>query len=119
MTGHGRSPRTSGADASTSSPRTTPRRSAFAQLGPPKAFVTDPTGTHDTAPVFPDGTTEAFLDRFVAGNTAAVTAAPFLAAGDDPYFAYDLGDSIDPHAATSGCAPPSTAPIVLAPSFTG
>ena len=79
--------------------------SAFAQLGPPKAFVTDPTGTHDTAPVFPDGTPEAFLDRFVAGNTAAVTAAPFLAAGDDPYFAYDLGDSIDPHAATSGCAP--------------
>ena len=80
--------------------------SAFAQLGPPKAFVTDPTGTHDTAPVFPDGTPEAFLDRFVAGNTAAATAAPFLAAGDDPYFAYDLGDSIDPHAADVGMRAP-------------
>ena len=47
--------------------------SAFAQLGPPKAFITDPTGTHGTAPVFPDGTSEAFLDRFVAGDTSAAT----------------------------------------------
>jgi hypothetical protein len=93
--------------------------SAFAHLGPPKVFVTDPTGTHDTAPIFPDGTTEAFLDRFVAGDTSAATAAPFLAANDDPYFAYDLGDSIEPHAATSACAVPATAPIPLAPSFTG
>jgi hypothetical protein len=92
---------------------------AFAQLGPPKAFVTDPTGTHDTPPIFPGGTAEAFLDRYVAGDTSAATAAPFLAAAADPYFAYDLGDSIAPHAATSGCAPPPTAPILLAPSFTG
>jgi hypothetical protein len=92
---------------------------AFAQLGPPKAFVTDPTGTHDTPPIFPAGTAEAFLDRYVAGDTSAATAAPFLAAAADLYFAYDLGDSIAPHAATSGCARPPIAPIVLAPTFTG
>ena len=93
--------------------------SAFAQLGPPKAFITDPTGTHGTAPVFPDGTSDAFLDRFVAGDTSAATAAPFLAADDDPYFAYDLGDAIAPHAATLSCAAPAAPSILFAPSFTG
>ena len=101
--------------------------SAYAQLGPPKAFVTDPTGSHDTPPTFPDGTTDAFLDRFVAGDTSPPTAAPFLAADNNPYFAYDLGDSIAAHPASAGCAQPETTPvdgpapeaIVLAPAFTG
>ena len=101
--------------------------SAYAQLGPPKAFVTDPAGSHDTPPTFPDGTTDAFLDRFVAGDASPATAAPFLAADDDPYFAYDLGDSIAAHPATVSCALPDTTPvsapapnaIVLAPTFTG
>lgn len=107
--------------------------SAYAQLGPPKAFVTDPAGTHATTPVFPAGTSDAFLDRFVAGDTSAATAAPFVAAADDPYLDDDLGDSVEPHAATASCAPPATplgpapmesapggpAPVVLAPSFAG
>ncbi len=100
---------------------------AYAQLGPPQAFVTDPTGSHATPPTFPSGTSEAFLDRFVAGDTSSATAAPFLAADGDPYFAYDLGDSIAPHVATAGCAaaedtseaPPVVVPLVLAPTFTG
>jgi dienelactone hydrolase len=100
-----------------------PAASAFAQLGPPKAFVTDPTGSHETPPTFPDGTTDAFLGRFVAGDTSPATAAPFLAANNDPNFSYDLGDSIAPHAAIAGCAPPETVPettpIFLAPAFTG
>ena len=70
--------------------------SAYAQLDPPKAFVTDPTGSHDTPPTFPDGTADAFLDRFVAGDTSPATAAPFLAVDNDPYFAYDLVDAIAP-----------------------
>ena len=45
-----------------------PASSAYAQLGPPKAFVTDPSGNHDTPPTFPDGTTDAFLDRFRRGR---------------------------------------------------
>jgi hypothetical protein len=97
--------------------------SAFAQLGPPKAFVTDPTGGHETPPTFPDGTTDAFLDRFVAGDHSAATTAPFLAADNDPYFSYDLGDSIAPHPALTTCAAaetaPPTPPLLLAPTFTG
>jgi dienelactone hydrolase len=100
---------------------------AFAQLGPPKAFVTDPTGGHDTPPIFPNGTRDAFLDRFVAGDISPATAVPFLAADGDPYFAYDLGAPIPPHGATAGCAspegapepPPVEVPVVLAPTFTG
>jgi len=97
--------------------------SAFAQLGPPKAFVTDPTGTHSTPPTFPAGTTDAFLDRFVAGDISPTTAAPFIAANDDPYFAYDLGDGVASHAATEGCpvlAPPAAPiPVPMTPAFTG
>jgi hypothetical protein len=93
--------------------------SAFAQLGPPKAFVTNPTGTHSTPPTFPAGTTDAFLDRFVAGDTSPTTAAPFISANDDPYFAYDLGDGVAPHAATAGCAAPTPMPVPLTPAFTG
>ena len=83
-TGLGQSPRTSGADASTSLPPTSRPRPAYAQLDPPKAFVTDPTGTHDTPPTFPDGTADAFLDRFVAGDTSPATAAPFLGSRQRP-----------------------------------
>ena len=96
-----------------------PAASAYAQLGAPKAFVTDPSGSHDTPPTFPDGTTDAFLDRYVAGNTSPATAAPFLAANSDPYFAYDLGEPIPAHPATAGCAPAEPTAILLAPSFTG
>ena len=51
--------------------RLTPTRlasSAYANSVPSKAFVTDPTGSHDTPPTFPDKTADAFLDRFVAGR---------------------------------------------------
>ncbi|MFI5046281.1 MAG: hypothetical protein ACHQIG_04385 [Acidimicrobiia bacterium] len=99
--------------------------SAYAQLGSPKAFVTDPNGSHDTPPAFPDGTADAFLDRYVAGDTSPATVAPFLAADSDPYFAYDLGDSIPAHPPTAGCAPRETVPVPEpvavppAPKFTG
>jgi hypothetical protein len=95
--------------------------SAFAQLGPPKVFVTDPSGTHQTPPTFPTGTVDAFLDRFVAGDTSPATAAPFLTAASDPYFAYDLGDAIAPKVGTAGCAAATTAtaPVALSPAFTG
>jgi hypothetical protein len=102
-----------------------PTSAAFAQLGPPKAFVTDPTGTHDTPPTFPPGTTDAFIDRFVAGDVTSATANPFLAAGDDVYFAYDLGVPLLAKTASAGCAavtPPSTPtiePVTVAPRFTG
>ena len=96
-----------------------PAASAFAQLGPPKAFVTDPTGTHATPPTFPAGTTDAFLDRFVAGVTSPTTAAPFLAANGDPYFSFDLGDGVGSHPATAGCPASPTGPIPLTPNFTG
>lgn len=97
--------------------------SAFAQLGPPKVFVTDPSGTHQTPPTFPTGTVDAFLDRFVAGDVSPATAAPFLAVPGDPYFAYDLGDGIAPKIATAGCEAVTTAnppsPVELSPAFTG
>jgi dienelactone hydrolase len=100
---------------------------AYAVLPAPKAFVTDPVGTHETVPVFPPGTVDAFLDRFVAGDTSAPTLAPFLAAASDPYFAYDLGARTAPKVAEAGCAsPPAPMPapevtsgVVVAPSFPG
>ncbi len=100
---------------------------AYTNLGPPRAFVTDPTGTHATPPAFPPGTADAFLDRFVAGDTSGTTLAPFIAADNDPYFAYDLGGEIAPHDATAGCptpgAPPGptpgAVPVVVTPAFTG
>jgi hypothetical protein len=98
-----------------------PASSAYNQLGAPKAFVTDPTGTHATPPTFPPGTTDAFIDRFVAGDVTRATAAPFLAARDDPYFAYDLGADVPVKTATADCTAPTppSAPVVLAPQFTG
>jgi dienelactone hydrolase len=98
---------------------------AYADLPSPKVFVTDPVGTHETVPVFPPGTVDAFLDRFVAGDTSATTLAPFLAAASDPYFAYDLGEGTAPKVAEAGCASaPAPAPgvtpgVVAAPSFPG
>jgi hypothetical protein len=98
-----------------------PASAAYAEIGAPKAFVTDPTGTHATPPTFPPGTTDAFIDRFVAGDVTSATAAPFLAAGADPYFEYDLGGDVPAKAAAADCAvatPPST-PVVSTPQFTG
>jgi hypothetical protein len=103
-----------------------PAADAYADLPSPKVFVTDPEGTHATVPAFPPGTVDAFLDRFVAGDTSATTLAPFLAAASDPFFAYDLGDRIAPKVAEAGCGsvppPPAagvTPGVVVAPSFPG
>ncbi len=102
-----------------------PASSAFTELSAPKVFVTDPVGTHDTPPTFPPGTTDAFLDRYVAGDVSPATVAPFSAAADDAYFAYDLGAGVPAKAATSGCPvtgeppPPGVTSVVLSPQFTG
>ena len=102
-----------------------PAWSAFSQLQAPKAFVTDPTGTHSTPPTFPPGTTDAFFDRFVAGDLSPATVAPFSAGADDPSFAYDLGAGIPVKVATARCpapaepAPADVAPVVVPPRFTG
>jgi hypothetical protein len=97
-----------------------PAAGAYGLIGPPKALLTDPNGTHDTTPIFPAGTTDAFMDRFVAGDVSAATAAPFPAARNDTSFAYDLGAPLPAQAATTGCAAPVSAEtMTVAPRFTG
>ncbi len=105
-----------------------PAWSAFTQLTAPKAFLADPTGTHSTPPVFPPGTVDAFFDRFVAGEAAPATVAPFLAAAGDPNFAYDLGPDIPAKPLAAACpvgatssptVPAAVTPVLVSPRFTG
>jgi hypothetical protein len=97
----------------------------FGHARPPKLFVQDPTGNHDTPAVFPTGTYDAFLDRYVAGNGSPGPLQVLIAAAADPHFAYDLGvPGINSRVALPSCAlqPSATGvpqPAVTAPAFTG
>jgi hypothetical protein len=68
-----------------------PAYDAFLAASPPKFFFQDATGTHASPVVFPDGTHEAFVDRYVAGDQSPALLDVLLAAADDPHFAFDVG----------------------------
>ena len=62
---------------------------AFLRASPPKFFFQS-VGAHSATVVYPDGTYDAFVDRYVAGDPSPALLATLLAAGDDPSYAYDV-----------------------------
>jgi hypothetical protein len=63
---------------------------AFLHASPPKFFFQS-TGAHSEVVVYPAGTYDAFVDRYVAGDPSPAFLATLLAAAVDPSFAFDVG----------------------------
>lgn len=93
-------------------------RDTYTQAAPPKFFVQDPTGDHSTPVTFPPGTFDAFLDRYIAGDTAPEQLATLVAAAG-PTFAYDLGGSGTGGAFVACAGALVSEPVTAPPSFTG
>jgi hypothetical protein len=68
-----------------------PAYDAFLTASPPKFFFQDAAGSHTTPPVFPAGTYDAFVDRYVAGDPSPALLATLTDAANDPHFAFDAG----------------------------
>jgi dienelactone hydrolase len=95
---------------------------AFLQASPPKFFFQDLTGAHDTPVVFPPGTHDAFVDRYVAGDPSPALLATLLGAATDPSYAFAVGDAS--RTTVPPCRPepaPLTEPDVveIVPALTG
>jgi hypothetical protein len=63
---------------------------AFLHASPPKFFFQS-TGAHSEVVVYPAGTYDAFVDRYVAGDQSPAPLATLLAAAADASFAFDVG----------------------------
>lgn len=95
---------------------------AFLSASPPKFFFQDLTGAHDAPVVFPPGTHDAFVDRYVEDDTSPALLATLVGAASDPSYAFDVGTAS--RLAVPPChpvpAPDTESEVVeVVPAFTG
>jgi hypothetical protein len=94
---------------------------AFQHPSPPKFFFQS-TGAHGEVVLYPDGTDDAFVDRYVAGDQSPVLLETLLGAAADPGFAFDVGRvsrlTVPPCHPAPG-AVPSVDVVEVVPALTG